>query len=455
MSAGRTLLKLTGTALAAALALAGCSGGSQPDGNQPGGGTPTQSQATQDDFDKAMSTPTKLLFWTWVNDIQTQVDLFEKQYPEIDVEVVNAGQGAEQYQQLRTALQAGSGAPDVAQIEFQYLASFRISNDLLDLSPYVGDLSTTYPDWIWQQVYKDGGLWAIPQDTGPMGHLYRDDLFTAAGIEVPETWADFATAAETYRAANPDSYITNLPGNNPGQFVALLWQNGAKPFSYDGDKTVGINLSSPEVTTVLEYWNDLIQKDLVGVDPDFNDQWYQGLANDKYAGWLVAAWGPLFLQGTVANTSGKWRAAELPQWTAGEHVSSNWGGSTSAVMSSTENPIAAAELSRYINIEKEPATLLATQQFLFPATKEMLADETVMGKEFEFYGGQKVNQKFAEISETVSPDFDWLPIMDYAYASYNETLGKAIAERTDLVAGAAAWEAEMKTYAAAQGFTVN
>ncbi len=27
---------------------------------------------------------------------------------------------------------------------------------------------------------------------------------------------------------------------------------------------------------MLEYWNDLIQKDLVGVDPDFNDQWYQG-----------------------------------------------------------------------------------------------------------------------------------------------------------------------------------
>ena len=75
-----------------------------------------------------------------------------------------------------------------------------------------------------------------------------------------------------------------------------------------------------------------ITKELVATDADFTDELYQGLSRGKYASWNVAAWGPIFLQGTAKNTSGKWRAATIPQWNAGENVSGNWGGSTDAVM---------------------------------------------------------------------------------------------------------------------------
>lgn len=452
----RPTMRILSGALVLALTLTACGGnGDQPgDPGDPGDPGGPATQLPQDEFDEAMSTPTDLVFWTWVNDIQNQVDLFEEAYPEINVEVVHAGQGGEQYQQLRTALEAGTGAPDLAQIEFQHLSSFRITQDLLDLSPYVGDIQDLYPDWVWAQVYQDGGLWGIPQDTGPMGTLYRNDLFEEAGIELPGTWDEFTQAAETYRQAFPDSYITNMPGNNPGQLIGLFWQNGAQPFGYDGQETVKIDLDSAEVLEVVDYWADLIDRDLVSVDPDFNDQWYQGLANDKYASWLVAAWGPLFLQGTVANTSGLWRAGELPQWAEGESVSGNWGGSTNAVLRTTENPIAAAELARFINVEHEPAMKFATEQFLFPATTAILESEEFITDESEFYGGQRVNEEFARIAETVSTDFGWLPFTDYAYASYNETLGNAIAEKGDLRAGLEAWEADLEQYAQSQGFTI-
>ncbi|MET8091496.1 hypothetical protein [Micromonospora sp. NPDC005220] len=61
--------------------------------------------------------------------------LFEQKYPAVKVEVVNADQGAPEYTKLRTALQAGIGAPDVAQIEFQYIPTFTITDSLLDLRP--------------------------------------------------------------------------------------------------------------------------------------------------------------------------------------------------------------------------------------------------------------------------------------------------------------------------------
>jgi multiple sugar transport system substrate-binding protein len=454
----RKILAAAALTAACVAALAACSQ-SEPDtsvapttgATTPPGG-PTVSQA---DFDKAMSTPTDLTFWTWVPDIQNQVDLFEAKYPAITVHVENVGGAAEHYQKLRTAIKAGTGAPDVAQVEYQYLSSFRIGGDLLDLAPYVGDMSATYPEWVWSQVSTDNGVWGIPQDAGPMGNLYREDLLEQAGIEAPATWDDFAAAAATYHAANPDSYLTNLAPGDPGAFIGLLWQAGARPFSYDGEQTVTINLHSEEVTKVTSYWQNLIQSGLVSVDPDFTDQWYQGLASGKYASWQTAAWGPLFLQGTAGDTSGLWRASELPQWQAGTSAAGNWGGSTDAVLATTKNPIAAAELARFINVEHEPALKFATEQFLFPVTNEVLADPTFTDQKSDFYGGQQVNQLFAQISTTVNPDFGWLPFMDFAYSSYNETVGKAVADKGDMVAAMAVWESQLIEYAKSQGFTVN
>jgi multiple sugar transport system substrate-binding protein len=208
------------------------------------------------------------------------------------------------------------------------------------------------------------------------------------------------------------------------------------------------------VAKVVDLWNTLVQDDLIATDPDFTDQWYQGLANGKYASWPAAAWGPVFLQGTAGNTSGLWRATTIPQWEAGETVSSNWGGSTDAVIASTENPIAAAELATWINTAQEPAVKLATEQFLFPAYDPVLEDPAFIDQESEFYGGEKVNQIFADISTTVTPDFGWLPFMDYTYASYEETVGKAFADRTELQPALEAWEADLVAYAEDQGFTV-
>ena len=209
------------------------------------------------------------------------------------------------YQQLRTVLLSGEGAPDVAQMEFQFIPSFVVTESLLDLTPYgAAELEGDYVPWVWAQVATGDGVWSIPQDTGPMGNLYRADILEQAGVtEPPATWEEYADAAEAVRNST-DSYISNLAPNDAGQLIGLLWQAGVKPFGYDGAEGVTVNVNSPEAKEVMSYWQDLIQRDLVSVDADFNDNWYQGLANGKYAGWLTAAWGPVFLQGTAADTSG-------------------------------------------------------------------------------------------------------------------------------------------------------
>ncbi|SEG99987.1 multiple sugar transport system substrate-binding protein [Nonomuraea solani] len=432
-------------ATTAVLFLAGCGGGGRP-AEKPAGA----------DVDKALQTPTELTFWTWVPGIEKEVALFEKKYPAIDVKVVNAGQGEPQYTKLRTALKAGSGAPDVVQIEFQYIPTFTITESLLDLRPYGAEaLKDKFVEWTWAQVTgRNGEVWAIPQDTGPMGMLYRKDIFDEHGIEPPKTWEEFAAAARKLHAADPDVYLTNLAGNQNGAWMGLLWQAGAKPFQMATAEQIDVSVNDEVSKKLGAYWGGLVKEGVVATDPDFTDQWYQALNKGKYATWLTAAWGPVFLSTSAKDTSGKWRAAPLPQWAAGENKAGNWGGSTSAVIKTTKNPIAAAKFAEFLNTDPESTTMMANEQFLFPPTKALLSDKSFVDRKPEFYGGQAVNQVFAGISDTVTKDFTWPPFLDQTVNDWDETVGKSLADKTDPVAALDQWQQRITTYAESQGFKV-
>src|SRR5215211_8221296 len=242
----RKFLISTAAAASSAWFLAACGGGGD-EGNAPAA-PQSPSQVPQSEIDKAMDTETTLTFWTWVPDIQNEIKLFTTKYPKVKVNLVNVGQGSPHYQKLRSTIQAGQGAPDVAQVEFQYINSFTLGEgELLDLTPYApATLKDSFPAWVWSQVNTNGGLWGIPQDTGPMGLLYREDLLQQAGLEVPKTYDDFAAAAQTYHSKNPKNFLVNVAPNQAGQFVASLWQAGVRPFSFDGQQTVKVDLASEQ-----------------------------------------------------------------------------------------------------------------------------------------------------------------------------------------------------------------
>nr|WP_296067387.1 sugar ABC transporter substrate-binding protein [uncultured Actinoplanes sp.] len=438
------------TLLAAGLGLAACSGGSDQ------GGGKAAPPASQSEVDKAMQTPTELTFWTWVPNIDKEVALFQQKYPAVKIKVVNAGQGTPHYTKLRTALKAGTGAPDVAQIEFQYIPTFALTKSLVDLRPYGAEaLKDTFVPWTWGQVTgANGEVWAYPQDTGPMGLLYRKDIFDKYGITPPKTWDDFAAAARKLHSADPKVYITNMAPNESGVWTGLLWQAGAKPFVNTSPEAITVNVNDETSKKLGTYWGGLIKEGVVSADPDFTDPWYQALNRGKYATWVTAAWGPVFLSGSAKSTSGKWRAAPLPQWEAGKQVSGNWGGSTTAVITGTKNPIAAAKFAEFINTDPEATKKFATEQFLFPATKALLADSSFTQQKPEFYGGQTVNQVFSDISQTVNTEFQWPPFLDQAVTDWNETVGKSFADKSDANAALDQWQQRITEYAKNQGFKV-
>ena len=444
----RGILAAMGAA-AAGLALEACSssGSSSPSASTSG--------VSQADIAKAMKTPTTLTFWTWVPDISQQVAVFEKQYPAIKVNVVNAGQGLPQYTKLRTALDAGKGAPDLAQVEYQYLPTFAILKAFVDLRPYGAEANKAkFIDWVWSQVTgPNGEIYAYPQDTGAMGMLYREDIFAAHGISVPATWDEFAAAARKLHAADSGVYLTNLANNETAAWHGLMWQAGARPYTVNGS-TVGLAVNDSISKKIAAYWGGLVSDGVVSTDPDFTSNWYQALNTGKYATWLTGAWGPVFLSGSAKATTGKWRAAPLPQWDASKPASGNWGGSTTAVIKGTQSPIAAAKFAEFLNTNPQTTAMFNTVQNFFPSTKALLSSASFSGQSSPFFGGQHANEVFAQISGTVNAGWQWPPFLDQSVTDWTDSVGKALANKGDVAAATDQWQSQLAAYAKNQGFNV-
>ena len=433
----------------AALTAAGC-GGSGHSGD--GAGTKATKQV---DVAAALDQPATITVWAWTPGTAEAAKMFEKAHPNIKVKVHNVGQGPPHYQKLRTALRSGRGLPDVVHMEFQYIPSFTLTNSLLDLTPYLpDDFLANYPEWIQKQVNLQGGVFGVPWDTGPLGFIYRRDLLEKAGIETPiETWDEFADAAIAYHEANPKSYLVNMPGAQAGQWLALFWQAGARPFSSD-PRNLKVDLTDPKIKRVTEFWDKLFAAGAISHDADFADAWFQGFARGRYAGWLSAAWGPVLLQDYTRNSNGMWRAQALPQWSRGEHASGNWGGSTLAVLKGSKHPAAATEFARWILTEQEPVEMFAFERFLFPPLKSMLDNRRWLDRRYAFYGSQSVNRVYADMAGAVDTTWEWPPILEYVATEGDAIRGKSVERGDGVTAALQPWQDAVVEYAEQQGLTV-
>ena len=178
--------------------------------------------------------PVQLTLWSWLPNFQDQVSLFEAAHPNIKVNLVNAGQGGDEYTKLRAALKAGSGLPDVCHLEFQLVRSFEQLKALADIGPSANAHKDEFAAWAWSQVSDGDKVYAMPWDSGPIAVLYRNDVFEKYNLTVPKTWAEFADQAIKLHEAAPDVFLTDATFSDGGWTTSLLWQAGWRPFEVNG-----------------------------------------------------------------------------------------------------------------------------------------------------------------------------------------------------------------------------
>lgn len=396
-----------------------------------------------------------LTFWSWVPNLDKTVALFEQAHPDIDVELVNVGQGPDHYTQLRTTLTAGTGAPDVTQMEFKNTPGFVLTDSLVNLADHgVADLKDRFLPSAWSQVTVGDAIYGVPQDTGPMIMLYRPDIFEGLGLQVPTTWDEYIEAARRIKESDPDRFIASVDPGNAGGTMSSLWQAGSRPFALEGEATLTIDFQDDGAEKWAQTWNPLVAEGLVEITPGSTDEWYRGMADGRYATWLAGAWAPTFLQSVIPQTEGQWRVAPLPQYGPGEPVAAENGGSSVAVTTQSDCPEAAVQFAVWLNTDPAAARSLNQNSLLYPATTELAESREFLDATSAFLGGQQVNKVYVEASQNVPEGWQYTPFQDYAESVFPDTVGQAMAAGTDLGAGLQAWGERLRSYAAEQGFEV-
>jgi multiple sugar transport system substrate-binding protein len=441
-SVRRVATAAVSTVVVAAL-LAACGGGGGGSGSGTGGNGPVH-----------------IKVWAWYPEFKQVVAEFNKTHKDIRVDWVQAGVGQDEYTKLKTALKAGQGAPDVVMLEFQELPTIQLTKGLLDMGKYgANDDKGDYVDWAWKQVSDGDHVYAIPVDAGPMAMLYRADLFKKYGLKVPTTWAEYKEQAVKLHKADPKAYITDFGSDESaaGWLQGLQWQAGSRPYDYSASKLpdIGVTLNDAGAKQVYDYWGDLVKNKLVDTASYATTDFYSGLSSGKYATYLAAGWGPGYLSSVAKKTAGKWRAAPLPQWTAGGNAQGDWGGSSFSVTNQTQHPKEAAQVARELFGTSEAAWKIGIDKaYLFPTVNPILNGAYFNDKKYDFFGGQQVNKIFVPAANGIGT-FDWSPFQDYSYNTQTTEVGKAIRGRTPWSSVADNIQQQVSSYASKQGFKVS
>ncbi|MFE4967014.1 ABC transporter substrate-binding protein [Streptomyces sp. NPDC056660] len=423
---------VTRTRLAAAAAtagivvLAGCSSSGSSDKASASSCAPTKGKVT-------------LQYWNTVPGMDKVVALWNTKHPDVQVQMKNISN--DQYGLIGNALKAGK-APDLAQVGYDELPNLRTQSAFVDASACKAATAaeSKFVPWTWSQASFGGtGVFAIPQDTGPMALFVRTDLFKKYNVAVPTTWDEYATAAQKLHKADPNLDMTFFDPNNAEWFNGLLWQNDAKMYGYSGDKWQ-VTVESQQSKQVADYWQKLISEKVVRTDlANGSTQMYAAYQKDQIASYVGAAWGYSGFRDNLPKQAGKWSIVPMPTWgTSGG--SGDWGGSTVAFMKGSKHLYESVEFNTWLNSDPEALALENKLGGLYPAATAGL-DLPALKQGVPYYNNEKIFDVFAASSKKIDTSFAWGPTQKTVNLALQDAMAKAAAGKGTLSDALAAAQA--------------
>jgi multiple sugar transport system substrate-binding protein len=453
----KKVLAVAASLMVAGGVLAGCgAGGGEEgtDGGNGGGGDTSACTNTIKNEDAPLVT-----LWAWYPNSEAVVDNFNEENDDVQVCWTNAGAGGDAYDKFQTAISAGSGAPDVMMVEADRIAVFQAQDALADLTDLgYEDVKDNFSEGAWKDVSVGDSVYGAPIDGGPMGMIYRTDVFEQYGITPPTTWEEFEATAQAVKDAGGPLFAS-FAANQPAAVTAYMYQNGAEPFEYDpaNEGEIGINLNSDEIKEVLDYWAGLVEKGLVGTEDQFTPEYIAGVIGGDYATYLSAAWAPGYLQGAGVGEgadAGVWGVAPLPQWNPDNPIAINWGGSAFAVSSQASDPELAAKVAFGVYADQASLDEGWQQQIIFPLNVNVLDSDEFLNYEVPFFNGQQANKDVYVPAANAYTGMTYTPLGQFYYSTLTEQINRINEGSATGSEAADALQEAVVAYAEEQGFTV-
>ena len=368
----------------------------------------------------------EIVYWTRsANIFEELVEEFNKEYPNIKVNVVVLG-GGELEDKLQTTLAAGSGAPDLAQVGVNSLHRFTTEGLLEDLlqPPYdAGRFQQYVTDYDWNRWKSLDGKrqLALPWDVTTGVFYYRQDIYEQMGLpsepeelgEYLQDTENFMNAAKTL-AAN-DIYMydwRDLPAVQYGDSVGY----------FDTDYNWVRN--DDKMAELLDVVKQGIQ---VGWAPQLSGLWSdEGKAlmkQGKIASLSLDSWGARDIKIVLPEQEGKWRVTKRPLGYT------NGGGTSFVIPAQSQQKDAAWAFMQWMTLSEASWKILlehAVQPTFTHITSLPWYEEFTN----EYLGGQQEFKLYSSLAETI-PVRRYTALDGPAWNIYIDGLNKAIENNID------------------------
>jgi multiple sugar transport system substrate-binding protein len=158
---------------------------------------------------------------------------------------------------------------------------------LVDVSDLVAELERKYGKVLssgYEGAHVNGVWRAVPQYHGQFVPVYREDLFSKAGLKIPDTWEDlYVVGRELKKMGHPVGIPISQNYDSISTAGPVLWSFGGMEVDRDG-KTVRIN--APATVQMVEWYKkmfrDCMEPEVLSwTDASNNESIQQGKA-----GWI-------------------------------------------------------------------------------------------------------------------------------------------------------------------------
>lgn len=362
----------------------------------------------------------EVTFWSSLSGMADMVAAYNASQDDIVVnfeEIPNGANGG--YTKLAAAIESGTG-PDAVGIESYRLPGFVAAEQLIPLDEFVpADTIDAFADEVLDIVTFNEQTYALPHDAPPMIMWYRQDVLEAAGVEVPETWEEFEEAARAVKAWNADAYLASWFTNEP-QLAPLAWQAGAEWYGIEEDHWK-IGVGDKATQKVADFWQHLIDEDLVKVQLGFTEEWAADLQNGIVNGWLGGSWSAPGLKSRTeaAGQAGKWIAAVPPSW-GEERTGALSGGTNFSITKNSDNSPAAAAFVEWLVTSPEAVEArgaVGSAYLAYPGLND-LAEEVAPTE----YFANDIYEVYDEAAKHVLPGWAWGPNYDITQTAMKDSV---------------------------------
>lgn len=342
--------------------------------------------------------------WAWAleaNFLDKDVlPAFQEKYPNVNVTVEHLGVD-QVYQKVSAGLSSGgSGLPDLIQVENNRIHSF--TNEFPDAFVNLSAMGYDEHEDKFAEAkisgLKDdeGNIIAAPRDLGPVGVIYRVDMFEKAGVDPSEieTWEDYIEAGKKVAEQN-GNYFLGTDGD--GLLRIMMQQQG----SYYFDEKGNLDITSEAGEKAAQVLQEMKDNDLITFTNNWDGQ-VAAMKNGEVATQPGAVWWAGTMLEQMPELTGQWDMFELPAFEEGGVRASNDGGSGLSIPSSSDNKVAAYVFAEFATTDVDSQIKALTNRGLFPALLEAY-EEPVFSEDQEYFNNQPFFEKFAETVENIPP----------------------------------------------------